>query len=876
MKKRHALLLGGIGVVLLAIAAATPARADQREFTLAGAVPNDVFICVTGKHNPDRKFLEDYWGEVIDELKRCGIGDDVLKLIGSFMDADQQAEFDRFKARATELIEGVDWHTLAGKEMAFGERFPPAMQISQGNVNLGPPEMVWLCRGSSDGAAHNFKGLVAILQGLADEVNNVAGPETLVVETSTIKGTTMAGINLLAKVPGAPRMNLVVALHNDVIFIGFGDQIIDDVRGLLDGHGSKTAMADDPRYKAAFAKLPPAEDSMVFFDMQALLKPIGKMMTQLAGIAAAEGDVYRNDHINPEANKVNVEALTAYQNGDFKQALKLIEKAHRIEPKDSVILYNLACFHALDGNQSEALDCLHKSVEAGFYAPVKIKSDSDLISIREDPRFEAAIKRAGQLAAQYTANDIILNSVKSGQAHELNTQAWQVYEQKDYEKGLELVEQAYEIAPTDSRVLYYLACFHALLGHDDKALDFLNRAVEGGFHCPNHISGDPDLTSIRDSEGYRRALATARDKAAQFGEKDTDNEIAIVMQLVERLMNAVGVLDYTAAVKSTDGYTVKTETVAVLVDDARQRPIYPVLCSGKQLTRFDRYLPEETMSFSVSGGFDIGALYEFVLDTIRELGPKGEEALEKWAAIQTEVNLDVEQDVLGWIGDEFVTATLENEGGSVLLISVTDDASAREKISAAIEFVSTMIGKLGAQNPGLAMINFTVAPSTDERLEDFQELRMMMSPEPLVWGTADGHLIFGTSADAVALCLATARGEHPNIRENERVMSEAIVPTGGFTSVTLTDQRGLGTELAMGIGMLSMGTGMMAMAVPDPDIQPIFGKVAGMLGKLTPVVRKIDFFKSTASCTTFDGQAWHSKMVTNYFSPEERAGTQTP
>ena len=875
MKKRYALLLGGIGIVLLAIAATTPARADQQEFTLAGAVPNDVFICVTGKHNPDRKFLEDYWGEVLAELKKCGIGDDVLKLIGSFMDTDQQAEFDRLKARVTELIDGVDWSTLAGKEIAFGERFPSAMQIAPGNVNIGPPEMAWLFRGSSDGAAHNYKGLVAILQGLADEVNNAAGPETLVVETNNREGITMAGINLLAKLPGAPPLKLIVAVHDDVIFIGFGNQIIDDVCGLLTGHGKATAMAADPRYKSAFAKLPPAEDSMVFFDMQAMLKPIGKMMTQLAGVVAAENDVYRNDHISAEANKVNLEALSAYQSGDYEKALKLVKRAHEIEPKDSVLLYNLACFNALNGNKREALDCLQKSVEAGFYAPEKIKTDSDLISVREDPRFETAIKRAGQLAAMYTASDIILNSTKSGKAHELNTKAWEVYEQKDYEQGLELVEQAYEIAPTDSRVLYYLACFHALLGHDDKALDFLNRAAEGGFYCPNHIAGDPDLASIRGSEDYQRALTTAREKAAQYAPKG-DDEIPVVMGLIDRIINAVGILDYTAAVESTDGYTVKTETIAVLVEDARQRPIYPVLCGGKQLTRFDRYLPQETKSFSVSGGFNIGALYEFVLNTIRDLGPKGEEALEQWAAIQTQVNLDVEKDIFGWIGDEFVTVTLANNGGSVLMISVSDETAAREKISAAIEFVSMMIGKFGAQNPGLAMINFTSAPSTDERLEGFQELRMMMSPEPLVWGTADGQLIFGTSAEAVSLCLATARGEHPSIRENERAMSEAIVPAGGFTNVTLTDQRELGAELAMGIGMVSMGTGMMAMAIPDPDVQPIFGKIAGLLGKLTPVVRKIDFFKSTASCTTFDGQAWHSKMVTNYFSPQERAGTQIP
>ena len=76
----------------------------------------------------------------------------------------------------------------------------------------------------------------------------------------------------------------------------------------------------------------------------------------------------------------------------------------------------------------------------------------------------------------------------------------------------------------------------------------------------------------------------------------------------------------------------------------------------------------------------------------------------------------------------------------------------------------------------------------------------------------------------------------------------------------------------MGIGMVSMMSGMVTMAIPDPEIRPVVAKIAGMLSKLTPVVRKIDFYKSTATQTTFDGQAWHTRAATHYVSPEERAG----
>ena len=67
---------------------------------------------------------------------------------------------------------------------------------------------------------------------------------------------------------------------------------------------------------------------------------------------------------------------------------------------------------------------------------------------------------------------------------------------------------------------------------------------------------------------------------------------------------------------------------------------------------------------------------------------------------------------------------------------------------------------------------------------------------------------------------------------------------------------------------------MMGMAIPEPKARPILASITGMLGKLTPVVAKIDFYKSKAMLLTFDGLAWHTRGVTHYFSPEERAARE--
>ena len=285
-------------------------------------------------------------------------------------------------------------------------------------------------------------------------------------------------------------------------------------------------------------------------------------------------------------------------------------------------------------------------------------------------------------------------------------------------------------------------------------------------------------------------------------------------------------------------------------------------------------MPREAVSFSVSGGFDIGELYKFLEDSFRLFGPKGEELLAKWGEIQKKLGVDVQKDVVGWIDGGFISVTLADGRGSVWLFKVTNEQVAREKVGAAVDFFSTKLMEAVAKNPELAaiaMLSVQTSPAEHEQLEGFQNLHFAMSPQPAVWGVAEGYLIFGSSADAAALCLATARGDHPSIRDNARAMSEALVPTGPFASVALTDRRNLGEELAVGMGVGSMVCGMLGAIVPEPQARSAISKISGMLAKLTPVVRKIDFYKSSASHTTFDGQTWRSRGVTHYFSPTERA-----
>ncbi|HRX86995.1 MAG TPA: hypothetical protein P5572_18380, partial [Phycisphaerae bacterium] len=323
----------------------------------------------------------------------------------------------------------------------------------------------------------------------------------------------------------------------------------------------------------------------------------------------------------------------------------------------------------------------------------------------------------------------------------------------------------------------------------------------------------------------------------------------------------------------TQEHSVHTETRVQLVSGAENNPFYPVITAKTKMTQFDKYLPKETESFSIAGGFSLNALYKFVEDSFKVAGKDGEQAWTEWEQWQQQADFDVHKNVLDWLDTQFMTVTLASQQGSVLMVRVKDEQVAREKVGAAVEFLSTKLMDAAATNPGLAMLAVRKSPVQNPKLEGFQNLFVGMSPQPIVWGVADGHLIFSDKADAIVTCLDTAKGEHPNVRENQQVMSEALVPQGDWVSVSLTDQRKLGQELAAGIGMFSMMSGFASMAIPDEQARQMIGQIAGMLMKLSPVVSKIDFFKSIASLTTFDGNAWHTHAVTHYMAPEERTAS---
>ena len=75
------------------------------------------------------------------------------------------------------------------------------------------------------------------------------------------------------------------------------------------------------------------------------------------------------------------------------QALERARRASMIDPEDPAVLYNVGCVYALGGCAEEALDHLDKAIQNGFGHRDWLENDSDLDSIRDQPRFQALLRK---------------------------------------------------------------------------------------------------------------------------------------------------------------------------------------------------------------------------------------------------------------------------------------------------------------------------------------------------------------------------------------------------------------------------------------------------------------------------------------------------
>lgn len=84
----------------------------------------------------------------------------------------------------------------------------------------------------------------------------------------------------------------------------------------------------------------------------------------------------------------------------------------------------------------------------------------------------------------------------------------------------------------ESMVLYNAACYYAMFGDKQKAVDFLNQSVDKGFLRLTLLENDSDIDSIRSMDGYKKVVERLKSKQLKMEEENaeyTDQTVEVPM-----------------------------------------------------------------------------------------------------------------------------------------------------------------------------------------------------------------------------------------------------------------------------------------------------------------------------------------------------------
>jgi len=136
------------------------------------------------------------------------------------------------------------------------------------------------------------------------------------------------------------------------------------------------------------------EDYQALMLMQGPLKGLGRHEDAVAALRRGLQVVEKHLELNPDdARALYLGGGALVQMGERERGLEWAKRAYAIDPEDSGVLYNVACVYAFLGRTDDAIACLEKSVRNGFGHREWLENDSDLDSLRGDPRFKALLTK---------------------------------------------------------------------------------------------------------------------------------------------------------------------------------------------------------------------------------------------------------------------------------------------------------------------------------------------------------------------------------------------------------------------------------------------------------------------------------------------------
>lgn len=85
-------------------------------------------------------------------------------------------------------------------------------------------------------------------------------------------------------------------------------------------------------------------------------------------------------------------------------------------------------------------------------------------------------------------------------------EAKRAYNDKNYKESAQMYEEGIKMGTIDGGTFYDAACSFALIGYKEKALTYLEKAIDNGYHNFEWMKGDSDLVSLHEEARFAKVL----------------------------------------------------------------------------------------------------------------------------------------------------------------------------------------------------------------------------------------------------------------------------------------------------------------------------------------------------------------------------------
>ena len=325
-----------------------------------------------------------------------------------------------------------------------------------------------------------------------------------------------------------------------------------------------------------------------------------------------------------------------HQSGHYLQSIPSFAHAAEFGYRPATALYNIACGFARLNDKENALTWLERALANGFNQAETLRSDSDLDSLRSDPRFQQLVSKVavvknesrpakekddkhGDRVAEAVDSFEQLSRESSTDGHQWYKVGSRLLQLRDLDRAVIALTAAVDhLGYSAGSAMYNLACAYALKGNEaELALKWLERAVNAGFDDPDHLQTDADLAGLHGDPRFKAIARLSRTLSlSQFGSDTfTDTNYskqrwAPAIQLYEAFLrdepnNGRGWfnLGYALHYSSEHARAIQSFERAIQLGFRTPTSMYNVACGYAMMGRRDEAF--EWLNKSVAAGFEI-------------------------------------------------------------------------------------------------------------------------------------------------------------------------------------------------------------------------------------------------------------------------------